>query len=151
MILDSRAEFCDDTALNTGAAGSYLIGNVYNLEDIGLDQGAGALQPFLMIITGSVAVDSAGDGTKVQYHLCSDAQAAIAVDGSATYHFSTGAIAQASMAVGKVLACVRLPMGTYEQYIGIVQTTSVEAVTAGKVNAFLTMNPTKWYALPDSL
>ena len=28
MILDERGEFCDATALNTGAAGSYLLGDV---------------------------------------------------------------------------------------------------------------------------
>src|SRR4051812_40283389 len=31
-VMDSRAEFCDATALNTGAAGTYLIGNVMDLS-----------------------------------------------------------------------------------------------------------------------
>jgi hypothetical protein len=30
-IMDSTNEFCDATALNTGAAGTYLIGNVVDL------------------------------------------------------------------------------------------------------------------------
>jgi hypothetical protein len=150
-ILDKRAEFAEDTALNTGGAASYLVGNVYNLEDVGLDQGVGGNGPFLVIKTGSVAVDSAADNTVVQFHLASDAQAAIAVDGSATYHFSTKAFAQSELTADKILACVRLPMGAYEQYLGILQTTSVAAVTAGKFEAYLTMNPPKWYALPDSL
>ena len=35
MILDERTEFCDATALNTGAAGSYLIGDVVEaVEDV---------------------------------------------------------------------------------------------------------------------
>jgi hypothetical protein len=37
-VLDERTEFCDATALNTGAAGTYLIGDVIDssvVRDIG--------------------------------------------------------------------------------------------------------------------
>lgn len=135
MILDERTEFCDATALNTGAAASYLIGDVIDLEASNLDLGISA--DLWLVIQVDTAATSGGSATG-QFHLASDAQAAIAVDGSATYHFSTAAIAVATLVAGYVIAAVKLPSGTYERYLGILQTTAVAAFTAGKVNAFLT-------------
>lgn len=135
MILDERTEFCDATALNTGAAGSYLVGDVIDLELTGLDLGTSA--DLWLVISVDTAATSGGAATG-QFHLCSDAQAAIAVDGSATYHFSTAAIPVATLVAGYQIAAVRLPAGTYERYLGILQTTAVAAFTAGKINAFLT-------------
>lgn len=149
MILDERLEFCDATALNTGAAGSYLVGDVIDLGATSRDIGNG--EPLYLCIQVDTAVDSAGDGVTLQFHLCSDAQAAIADDGTATYHFSTGVLAQATLIAGYKVAMVALPMGTYERYLGILQTTAVEAVTAGKINAFLTKDPSGWKAYPDGI
>ena len=130
MILDERNEFCDATALNTGAAGSYLVADV-------IDLGATPGRP--------------GDGVTLKFHLCSEAQAAMAADGSATYHFSTGVLAQATLVAGYRAVAVKLPFGTYERYLGILQTTAVEAVTAGKINAYLTPNVPANVAYPDAL
>jgi hypothetical protein len=151
MILDERLEFCDATALNTGGAASYLIGDVIDLGDAPSPQdlNGGADTPLYLVITVDTAVDSAGDNTKQQFHLCSDAQAAIDTNGSATYHFSTGLIAQADLGAGARVCAVALPQGNYERYLGILHTTDTAAATAGKVNAFLTTNPGKWVALPQ--
>lgn len=150
MILDERNEFCDATALNTGGAASYLIGDVIDLGGTTQDIGTG--EDLYLVIQVDTAVDSAADNTVQQFHLASDAQAAIAVDGSATYHFSTGALAQASIdAAGDLIAAVRLPSGTYERYLGILHTTSVAAATAGKINAFLTKDISKWTAYPNGI
>jgi len=148
MILDERTEFCDATALNTGAAAQYLIGDVIDTGIAGT-----ALQPndlgpgeaLYLVMQVDTAVTSAGAAT-VGFYLCSDAQAAIAVDGSATYHFKTPLIAKATLVAGYNIAVVELPHGTYERYLGIVQETAVAALTAGKVNAFLTNDPARWYA-----
>jgi hypothetical protein len=137
MILDERTEFCDATALNTGAAASYLIGDVIDLELTGLDIGMSA--DLWCVIQVDTTATSGGAATG-QFHLASDAQAAIAVDGTATYHFSTAAKALATLTAGSVIAAFKLPSGTYERYLGILQTTAVAAFTAGKVNAFLTPN-----------
>lgn len=153
MILDERTEFCDATALNTGAAGSYLIGDVI---DLGLLYGnttgdnVGVTEELWLVIQVDTTATSGGSATG-QFHLASDAQAAIATDGSATYHFSTSAIAVASLTAGTTVARVRLPVGTYERYLGILQTTAVAAFTAGKVNAFLTPNVAAWSAKPDAI
>lgn len=150
MILDNFGEFCDATALNTGGAASYLIGDVIDLGGTSQDVGTG--EDIYLVITVDTAVDSAADNTVQQFHLASDAQAAIAVDGSATYHFSTAALAQTAIdAAGDVIATVRLPSGNYERYLGILHTTSVAAATAGKVNAFLTKDISKWKAYPDGI
>lgn len=150
MIIDNFNEFCDATALNTGGAASYLIGDVIDLGATSQDMGTG--EDLYLVIQVDTAVDSAADNTVQQFHLVSDAQAAIAVDGSATYHFSTGALPQASIdAAGDLIAAVRLPSANYERYLGILHTTSVAAATAGKINAFLTKDVSLWKAYADSV
>jgi uncharacterized protein YaiE (UPF0345 family) len=148
MILDELTEFCDATALNTGGAASYLIGDVIDLGASGLDIGNG--EPIYLVIQVDTSF-STGSSPTAQFHLCSDAQAAIAVDGSATYHFSTSAIAAATCIAGYVIAAVAVPMGTYERYLGIVQTTAVAAFSSGKVNAFLTKDVARWKAYADAI
>lgn len=147
MILDERNEFCDATALNTGAAGSYLVGDVIDLGATSSDIGNG--EPMYLVIRVDTTATSGGAATG-QFHLCSDAQAAIAVDGSATYHFSTSAIPVASLVAGYSVAVVALPHGTYERYLGVVQTTGTAAFTAGNINAFLTHDVAKWKAYADA-
>lgn len=146
MILDERNEFCDATALNTGAPASYLVGDVI---DTGNDGAEGNGEIYLVVQVDTAAT-SAGAAT-VQVHLCSDAQAAIAVDGTATYHFSTSAIPVATLVAGYQVLAVQLPRGTYERYLGIVQTTGAFALTAGKINAFLTPDAKVWRPFPAGI
>lgn len=148
MILDERAEFCDATSLNTGAAASYLIGDVMDLGSTSRDIGTG--EDLYVVIRVDTTATSGGSATGA-FHLASDAQAAIAVDGSATYHLSTAAIAVASLTAGTTVLAARLPSGTYERYLGILQTTAVAAFTAGKVNAFLTKDIAKYTIYPDAI
>lgn len=151
MILDERTEFCDAFALNTGAAASYLIGDVIDLEGpLTQDLNGGADTNLYLVISVDTTVTSGGAGT-YSFALCSDAQAAIAVDGSQSTHFITAAIPKATLIAGYRVCAIALPMGVFERYVGIVQTTAVAAATAGKVNAFLTNNPGKWLALPNAV
>ena len=148
MILDERNEFCDATALNTGGAASYLVGDVIDLGVAGLN--LGPTDDLYCVIQVDTTATSGGSATG-QFHLCSDAQAAIAVDGTATYHFSTAAIAVATLVAGYQIAAFKLPAGTYERYLGILQTTAVAAFTAGKINAFITNNYAAWKAYDDGI
>lgn len=153
MILDERNEFCDATALNTGGAGSYLVGDVMDLGLLfggAVGDNVNVVEDIDLVIQVDTTATSGGSATG-QFHLASDAQAAIAADGSATYHFSTAAIAVASLTAGVTIAQVRLPKGTYERYLGILQTTAVAAFTAGKINAFLTRNATALRNMPDAV
>lgn len=140
MILDERGEFADALAANTGAAGSYLLGDVIDLTATGADIGQGT--EIWLVGQVDTTFTSGGSGTYA-FSLASDAQAAIAVDGSQTEHFRTAAYPVASLVAGFLICAVRLPLGTYERYLGIIQTTAVAAATAGKVNFFLTRDVAK--------
>lgn len=153
MLMDERNEFADATALNTGAAGSYLVGDVIDLDPAAIApnsvvdlQGS---ELFLVIQVDTLP--TSGGAATAAFSLASDAQAAIAVDGSQTEHFRTKAFSLAEMTAGKILACVKLPSGAYERYLGIVQTTAVAAFTGGKINAFLTADPAIWKAYADNV
>lgn len=142
MILDKRNEFCDATALNTGGAGTYLIGDQI---DLGTARDVGNGQPVYLVITVDTLPTSGGSAT-AQFQLASDASASIATDGSATVHLETKAFTIAQMAAGTVLAAIALPMEgvAYERYLGILQVTGTAAFTGGKINAFLTHDVAKW-------
>jgi hypothetical protein len=141
MILDDRLEFCDATSLNTGAAGSYLIGDVVDLGAANATAPNGgdgdSTHNLRLCIQVDTAVTSGGAAT-VAFSLCSDAQAAIAVDGTQTVHFTTAVIPKATLVAGYQACAISLPHGNYERYLGVVQVTGTAALTAGKVNAFLT-------------
>lgn len=145
MILDERTEFCDATALNTGAAGSYLIGDVIDTGDDGLND----VDELYLVIQVTTAVTSAGSAT-VSFSLASDSAAAIATDGSATVHATSAVIAKATLVAGYTVMVVELPKGTYERYVGVLQTTAVAALTAGAVNAFLTPVKPTWKSFPQA-
>jgi hypothetical protein len=153
MYMDERNEFCDATALNTGAAGSYLLGDVIDLDPATISpnttQDIGGSELFLVIQVDTAP--TSGGAATAAFSLASDAQAAIAVDGSQTEHFRTKAYTIAEMTAGAILACVKLPQGNYERYLGVVQTTATAAFTAGKVNAFLTADPAKWKPYADNV
>ena len=148
MLLDERTEFCDATALNTGGAASYLLGDVIDLQ-VARDIGQG--EPLWLVITVDTAATSGGSATG-QFTLASDAQAAIATDGTATVHITTAAIPVASLVARYVIFAGPLPAEgpVYERYLGILQTTAVAAFTAGKINAFLTPEFAKWKAYADA-
>ena len=101
MILDELGEFADATALDTGGTGLALVGDVIDLGSIGRDIGNTA-KPVFLVIQVDTTVTSGGAAT-VGFVLASDAQAAIAVDGSATEHLRTPAIAKATLVAALAL------------------------------------------------
>ena len=141
MILDERTEFCDATALNTGAAGSYLIGDVV---DLGVARDLGGDMAAYLVLTVDTAATSGGSATG-QFNLVTDDNAGLS---SPTVLASSRAWPVASMTAGTVLMAIQLPLeGTlYERYIGIQQVTGTAAFTAGKVNAFITEDVARWKA-----
>lgn len=148
MILDERSEFADATALSTAGTGRALVGDVIDLGATSRDIGTG--EDLYLVIQVDTGATSGGAAT-VAFELASDAQAAIATDGTATVHHATAAIAVATLVAGYLVAAVRLPSGTYERYLGILQNVGAFALTAGKVNAFLTHDISKWVAYPDAV
>lgn len=148
MIMDERLEFCDAEALDTSGTDTDLVGDVIDSE-VARDLGNG--QPVYLVITVDTAVDSAADGASVEFVLASDAQEAVAVDGTATEHVSTGAIAEADLTAGTTFV-IALPLegNEYEQFLGLLTKTTGEAVTAGAINAFLTLDPHGWKSYADA-
>lgn len=146
MILDERNEFADATALDTAGTGRALVGDVV---DLGTD-GVNDVEDLYLVISVDTDVTSAGAAT-VSFELASDAQAAIAVDGTATVHYASPAIPKATLVAGYQAVKVELPKGTYERYLGILQNVGTAAVTAGKINAFLTFNPYTWKPTADAV
>jgi len=148
MILDTYGQFCAATALNTGAAGTYLIGNVIDMEDV-RDIGQG--NPVYCVAIVSTTATSGGAAT-LQLKLASDAQAAISTTTS-TVHFTTDAIAVAALAAGYSIAAFELPLENpaYERYLGVLQVTGTAAFTAGAVNVFLTSDVSKWKAYANAV
>ncbi len=147
MILDERLEFADAVSV-AAAAGTALIGDVINLGTA-RDLGQGSQMPFLVITVDTEIITGGVAGT-IKFQLVSDAQAAIAVDGTATVHFDTGtfvtddsAANSVQMNAGEIVAVVALPLQgqVYEQFLGILAVIGTTTVTAGKINAFLTLDP----------
>jgi len=150
MILDKRNEFCDNTSLNTGAAGTYNLGNQIDLQQL-RDIGAG--EPLYLVIVATVGITAGSSGT-VAFQLASDSSSTIATNGTQTVHFRTTEFATSATPIdaGTVLAVVALPMEdpAYERYVGIQQVTGTTAISAGAVDAFLVKDVSKWKAYPDA-
>jgi hypothetical protein len=147
MIIDSRLELCDATALNTGAAGTYLLGNQPNLGLAPGDIGEG--EDLYLVLTVDTTCTSAGSAT-ASFSLASDDTASVSATTS-TVHFTTPVYPVASLVAGFQRAFC-LPKGiVYEQYLGLLQTTAVAAFTAGKINAFITRDPPGLRSYPDGV
>lgn len=148
MICDKLATFADDTALNTGAAGNYVIGDQI---DLGVTaRGIGALvgnATLYLVITVEDAATSGGSATAA-FSLLTDGDSGM---GSPTAVFTTEAVAVAAMTAGKLMAVQALPVGiAWERYIGLRQITGTAAFTAGSVNAFLTTTPPARHSYPQN-
>lgn len=149
MILDERLEFADALAIPT-ATGRALLGDVIDLGSIGRDIGAG--DGLWLVIQITTAVTSAGAAT-VRFELVSDAQAAIAVDGTATLHAATGDLGKAVLVVGYNAYAGKVPRGAgagYERYLGVITAPGVAALTAGAANAFLTNDYARFQAYANA-
>ena len=139
MILDQRSTFAEAVAIGA-STGRRLIGDVI---DLGNARDIGAANNLYLVVLVSTTATSGGSAT-AQVELVSDAQAAIAVDGSATVHVASGLVPVASMTAGHKLFQVVIPLEgdtTYERYLGVIINAGTAAFTAGAVDAFLTMQP----------
>jgi hypothetical protein len=147
MIMDERTEFADAVSV-AAVAGTALIGDVIDLGTVARDIGSG--QQVFLVITVDTEIITAGAAGTIKFQLASDAQAAIAVDGSATVHIDTGtfvtddaAANDSQMNAGGLIFAGPLPMEghVYERFLGILCVTATTTTTAGKINAFLTLDP----------
>jgi hypothetical protein len=155
MILDKRTEFADAVALNTGAAGTYLIGSQLDLSEV-RDVGNGKELYFVVTVATGIEV-GASTGT-VAFKLASDDSDSVSTTTS-TVHYTSAEFATSTttdtttLAAGTVLFAVPLPLegNAYERYLGILQVTGTTAISAGAINAFLTFDVQKWKAYADAI
>lgn len=150
MIIDKRTEFCDAVSCNTGAAGTYNLGDVIDLGAVSPSRDLGGDMALYLVVTVDTGITTAGSAGTVAFQLISDAQDAPLTNGTQTVHavsraFTTGATA---IAAGTVLFAIQLPLegAVYERYLGIQQVTGTTALNAGKINAFLTEDVARWKA-----
>lgn len=148
MIIDERNEFCDATSV-AAAAGTALIGDVIDLTASHRDIGNG--ETVYLVITTDTEIITGGAAGTIKFQLASDSTADLAT--SATIHIDTGtfvtddsAANDSQLNAGGVIACIALPTEgkVYERYLGILCVIGTTTVTAGKVNAFLTLNKMGW-------
>ncbi len=157
MILDERLELADAISV-AGGAGTALIGDVIDRRFLGNDNSsidADESAPLYLVIQTDMEIITGGSAGTIRFQLVSDAQAAIATDGSASIHFDTGPLVTDDAAanspqlnVGGLIACFLLPpFGRgFERYLGLLCVIGTTTVTAGKINAFLTTNPSNYRA-----
>lgn len=167
MITDALLTFANGTSV-AAAAGTALIGDVIDLQALGSSAAAGVGgardigngEQLYLVITTETEIITGGSAGTLTFQLASDAQAAIATDGSATVHFATSALVTDDAAandskfnVGGVIACIALPMegNVYERYLGILAVTATTTTTAGAINAFLTHDPQRYKAYADGI
>lgn len=163
MLMDERLEFADDTTVAL-AAGTTVLGDVIDTDSADISPNTTVdlegSELYLVIQTGSEEVITAGAAGTLQFHLVSDALATLGggtVAGS-TLHYQTGALVTDDAAandskfnIGGLIACIRLPSGSYERYLGILVTVATTTITAGKINAFLTRDPALYRAYADNV
>lgn len=147
-ISDALATFASDTALNTGAAGNYVIGDQIDLGvatgGLGATLGVAAL--YLVIAVEDDA--TSGGAATASFSLLTDDDPAM---GSPTVLATTGVFAVADMNPGTLLGIIPLPISTgVLRYLGLRQTTAVAAFTAGSINAYITPTPPYRHAYPQN-
>ena len=156
MILDERLEFADATSV-AASAGTALIGDVIDREAAGLDAGQTGV-PVYLVITCSTSIITSGSAGTIQFKLVSDAAAAIATDGTATEHilshlYVTDGDDANELDAGATILVQPLPSEgviTYERYLGILAVVATTTVSAGAINAFLTLDPAVWKSYADA-
>ena len=164
MILDERLEFADDLTAVLTAGTTTVFGDVIDTDSADISPNTvvdlEGSELYLVIQTGSEEVITAGAAGTLQFSLVSDALDTLGagVVANCTLHYQTGALVTDDAAVndskfniGGLIACIRLPSGSYERYLGILATSVTTSTTAGKINAFLTRDPALYRAYADNV
>jgi hypothetical protein len=134
MIVDAQNYFCEDLALTATAVAT----NVINLSSTNLLKDIGDGTPVYLVFAVTTVLDSAGEAATLTITLESDDNTSLS---SATTHWTSGSIAEATLVAGYKLT-IPLPLGkTYQQYVGVRFTVGTENFTSGNVSAFLTTSP----------
>lgn len=154
MILDKLTEFADAQSV-AGTAGTTI--NVGSQIDLGSARDIGAGQPLYLVINVDTSIITGGSAGTIAFQLASDSTASIATNGTQTIHYTSKAFvtdddALNELDAGETAVIIALPMEgvAYEQFLGVQAVIGTTDTTAGKINAFLTHDPSKWKAYADA-
>lgn len=148
-ILDINSQFANKVSVIANAAATAILGNVIPLDVSGMNLGQSMTNLFL-VISVDTTVLAAGGAANITFSLVSDDVATL--DGAPVTHFSTGAIAKANLTAGTIVKCISLPFEDYKKFLGVKFTPDTNNITAGKINAYLTMDPPAgWKAYPNAI
>lgn len=154
MILDKLTEFADAQSV-VGTAGTTI--NVGSQIDLGSARDIGAGQPLYLVINVDTSIITGGAAGTIAFQLASDSTASIATNGTQTIHYTSKAFvtdddALNELDAGETAVIIALPMEgvAYEQFLGVQAVIGTTDTTAGKINAFLTHDPSKWKAYADA-
>ena len=149
MIIDDRSEIARATSAVL-AIGNAIIGDVIDLKSPTIAPNTTVdLEGSGLYLVIQVDTTFVGATSTTKFELASDSTADLAT--SKTVHYSTPAIPVASLVAGYLVCAVKLPSGNYERYLGLWETVATANVTAGKINAFLTSDPTLYRAYADNV
>lgn len=133
MFLDTQTKFSDAQPVTVTAVSS----NVLDLRNAAtptlVDEGI--LNQMWLVAQVNAAFTAAGAAT-CTITLESSSTADLAT--SPTVHYSSGAIAVASMTLNTVLARFPIPSGDYQRYVGLRYTIATGPMTAGTITGFVT-------------
>lgn len=146
MILDRLCELANAQTVNLGAPGLYAFG-----DTIDTGTAPNPLDAAMLLVLVVATTFTSGGAASLRFHVASDAQGAIATDGTATVHYATAEVALASLVAGYRIAALHLPSGPYERFLGLLQQTIGAAFTAGKVDAFLVSDPALYRTHADNV
>lgn len=143
MIFDKLAEFADAATASASASATANVGSTMDLTNV-RDIGQG--RPLYVVI--QIDTDLTGASATIEFLLVSDSTATPSVDGTQSVHQVSGRYTATALDAGEQLALMVPPGGvggtfdTYERYLGVqVRETSGNALSGGKINAFLTLDP----------
>jgi hypothetical protein len=146
MLLDERLEFADDAAVPVGP-GTVNIGDQVPLS-VARDVGGGDSGKLSVVFQVTEAFTSGGAAT-VRFQVASDSVASLATDGTQSVHVASKDFALSELTLGARFVLDLPPEASaepYELFLGVQAVVGVAALTAGKVNAFISRDIGTWKA-----
>lgn len=150
-LIDARSEFADAASLVANAAATAIFGNVIPLDTAGMNLG-NSMKPIYLVIGIDTDVAAAGGAANITFKLLSDAVATLDGAGVKTL-INTGAIAKGTLIAGYQIV-IPLPLSNtdYQRFLGVTWTPDTNNITAGKANAYLTVDPPNgWKAFANAI
>jgi len=136
MYVDKELTMCANQEMIGSSATDYSLYCI-NLGSTVGDIGSGA--PLYVIINVGTAFASGTSTGTVQFKVLEESDTTI--DSGSTVLVETKAFLVTALTAGKVLA-IPIPAGIItKQYLGLSATYAVEEVTAGKIDAFVAIQP----------